>query len=256
MNIRGFKISRLNASKCLGTLLIITTVWAPMSVDASVVVFANGTDISQKGSGGVAIAWPDVSRTPCSDPSICSLVPIPYPVTNTSVTDTKTKQTKITTKVVIKSEKFSKISGDEGGLRTGIFSSKNLGLIGDTIQFSWDIFVHSEETASLSILLADPATGQSFGPGYSVDVTDTQTGSVSFDIANAPLTEFDIILIAIQTAVEPLPRSRLALTDFAIDGVSVADQFSVSLIPIPAAFWLFGTALIGLVGFSKRRKAA
>ena len=27
-------------------------------------------------------------------------------------------------------------------------------------------------------------------------------------------------------------------------------------VPIPAAAWLFGTALIGLVGFSKRRKSA
>jgi len=31
---------------------------------------------------------------------------------------------------------------------------------------------------------------------------------------------------------------------------------SASVIPVPAAVWLFGTALIGLVGFSKRRKAA
>ena len=30
----------------------------------------------------------------------------------------------------------------------------------------------------------------------------------------------------------------------------------VSPVPVPAAVWLFGTALIGLVGFSKRRKAA
>ncbi|MFC1560704.1 VPLPA-CTERM sorting domain-containing protein [Pseudomonadota bacterium] len=29
-----------------------------------------------------------------------------------------------------------------------------------------------------------------------------------------------------------------------------------SAVPVPAAVWLFGTALIGLVGFSKRRKAA
>ena len=28
------------------------------------------------------------------------------------------------------------------------------------------------------------------------------------------------------------------------------------VVPVPAAVWLFGTALIGLVGFSKRRKAA
>jgi hypothetical protein len=30
----------------------------------------------------------------------------------------------------------------------------------------------------------------------------------------------------------------------------------VSAVPVPAAVWLFGTALLGLVGFSKRRKAA
>ena len=33
-------------------------------------------------------------------------------------------------------------------------------------------------------------------------------------------------------------------------------SFQTSPVPIPAAIWLFGTALIGLVGFSKRRKAA
>ena len=32
--------------------------------------------------------------------------------------------------------------------------------------------------------------------------------------------------------------------------------FAGSVVPVPAAVWLFGTALIGLVGFGKRRKAA
>jgi len=31
---------------------------------------------------------------------------------------------------------------------------------------------------------------------------------------------------------------------------------TVSAVPVPAAVWLFGTALAGLIGFSKRRKAA
>jgi hypothetical protein len=34
------------------------------------------------------------------------------------------------------------------------------------------------------------------------------------------------------------------------------DNVSVSAVPVPAAIWLFGTALIGLVGFGKRRKLA
>ncbi len=33
------------------------------------------------------------------------------------------------------------------------------------------------------------------------------------------------------------------------------DNLSFSPVPIPAAFWLFGTALIGLVGFNRRRRA-
>ena len=36
----------------------------------------------------------------------------------------------------------------------------------------------------------------------------------------------------------------------------VSGVLTVSQVPLPAAVWLFGTALIGLVGFSKRRKAA
>ena len=39
---------------------------------------------------------------------------------------------------------------------------------------------------------------------------------------------------------------------------ALSDTFSapVNPVPVPAAIWLFGTALIGLVGFSKRRKVA
>ena len=35
---------------------------------------------------------------------------------------------------------------------------------------------------------------------------------------------------------------------------SEAGTMAVSPVPVPAALWLFGTALIGLVGFGKRRK--
>jgi len=32
--------------------------------------------------------------------------------------------------------------------------------------------------------------------------------------------------------------------------------FQINVVPVPAAFWLFGTALIGFVGMSRRRKVA
>ena len=34
------------------------------------------------------------------------------------------------------------------------------------------------------------------------------------------------------------------------------DNYIVSAVPVPAAVWLFATALIGLAGFSKRSKGA
>ena len=40
-----------------------------------------------------------------------------------------------------------------------------------------------------------------------------------------------------------------------LNATAVRDIGDVGLIPLPAAVWLFGSALIGLVGFSKRRKA-
>lgn len=47
--------------------------------------------------------------------------------------------------------------------------------------------------------------------------------------------------------------TRVYRIDGTFEGVFTAQT---SVVPIPAAVWLFGTALIGLVGFSKRRKAA
>ena len=46
------------------------------------------------------------------------------------------------------------------------------------------------------------------------------------------------------------------LTGFDGYGTSVGlFLYKPSPVPVPAAIWLFGTALVGLVGFGKRRKA-
>ena len=42
--------------------------------------------------------------------------------------------------------------------------------------------------------------------------------------------------------------------DFSIDNVSI--KADVSAVPVPAAVWLFGSGLVGLVGVARRKKAA
>ena len=42
----------------------------------------------------------------------------------------------------------------------------------------------------------------------------------------------------------------------AIQSVDFAFRTHVSAVPVPAAVWLFGTGILGLIGFSKRRKTA
>jgi hypothetical protein len=48
----------------------------------------------------------------------------------------------------------------------------------------------------------------------------------------------------------------MSFNEEARDSLAAAGMPNLSAVPIPAAAWLFGSALIGLVGFSKRRKAA
>jgi hypothetical protein len=42
----------------------------------------------------------------------------------------------------------------------------------------------------------------------------------------------------------------------AMDNLTIGSMNPVSAVPVPAAVWLFGTALIGFVGMSRRRKVA
>ena len=53
--------------------------------------------------------------------------------------------------------------------------------------------------------------------------------------------------------IESILFSNTVNDGFSIDNVS---GLSTSVVPVPAAAWLFGTALIGLVGFGRRRRAA
>jgi hypothetical protein len=47
------------------------------------------------------------------------------------------------------------------------------------------------------------------------------------------------------------------LTMSCVNDEAIVDaQIAPSAVPVPAAIWLFGSALVGLIGFGKRRKTA
>lgn len=79
------------------------------------------------------------------------------------------------------------------------------------------------------------------------------TASLTYETGNAdPLLGLALGIRLINQ--NDLDLSNLASWASEVDFDNV--QLSVSAVPVPAAVWLFGTALIGLVGFANRRKAA
>jgi len=85
------------------------------------------------------------------------------------------------------------------------------------------------------------------------------------DIGGAVLDSFSVAdLQASGLAPGPSTFAALGIRSLRFDdpsaGASIDNLIittdSIPEIPVPAAVWLFGTALLGLVGFSKRRKAA
>lgn len=98
-----------------------------------------------------------------------------------------------------------------------------------------------------------------------IDAYDAVVGGnlIGFDVYEG-LTEFgnslglgDTSILTI--AVAGIRRIELyqPKSDSTADGTGWDNlEYSISPVPVPAAIWLFGTALIGLVGFSKRRKPA
>jgi len=70
-----------------------------------------------------------------------------------------------------------------------------------------------------------------------------QTQSLEF---TATATAQDLTFRAYPTNLD------LARVDLGLDGVSV----NPVVVPIPGAVWIFGSGLLGLIGFSKRKKQA
>ena len=84
----------------------------------------------------------------------------------------------------------------------------------------------------------------------------TASAGDSFNILSAEtiLGEFDFLTLAILGDGLGWDVSYI-FDDFGTDFVRL-NVISAPAVPVPAAIWLFGTGILGLIGFSKRRKTA
>ena len=111
----------------------------------------------------------------------------------------------------------------EGGVYTGIVVGA--GQVGGHILFNWGT------TANIDVVMV-----------WDVNCTATECTYTSTDgIAGNP--------------ANPDGVRGYGMIDGAFPGFNANFDFTVAAVPVPAAVWLFGSGLLGLVGVARRRKA-
>lgn len=101
-----------------------------------------------------------------------------------------------------------------------------------------------------------PTTARYFGDGTGAVNFLFEQGEVGGNGTTAPYTTSNFFYLD-TAALDYDMTGRFDLL-CAPDGCisEIYSTFAPAVIPVPAAIWLFGTALIGLFGFNKRREAA
>jgi hypothetical protein len=130
----------------------------------------------------------------------------------------------------------------------------------------------------LSVMIGNPKAANNYNydgfGGYRIEllagstVIGSDNNSLSIaegDFAKASFSVFsdsvDVGLLGMALGIRLIHKaadekpSGISEPPLWLSGVGFDDvQLSVSAVPVPAAVWLFGSALLGLIGFSKRRK--
>ena len=132
---------------------------------------------------------------------------------------------------------------------------------------------HSEENWNENTITWNNAPGNNTASAGGVSAAETTLlGSFSLDVPGAILgdqvlfsSSFLVTFLladtdGLATILLTRQQQNFSIESFAskenADWSAPTLNLTTSAVPIPAAVWLFGTALIGLVGFSKRRKVA
>ena len=130
----------------------------------------------------------------------------------------------------------------------GVFAGGTWGAVGDLFVLSSSNSNVNEERLAVNIM-----TGENFALG----------SGIKDESANPSFTS-SAEYIMLKTGQAPnygLIRSLFAGNEFTFTQIATGTGLShftefgtVSAVPVPAAVWLFGTALIGFIGFSRRTK--
>jgi hypothetical protein len=124
---------------------------------------------------------------------------------------------------------------------------------GTSLEFSYDYIVSAFSSTVFEARLFDTAGGIFGGTLDTLFVerfTFPQSGAVSWDLSG-----YTGLTLGLDFRLNNMdPGLQFGGTITTISNLAIVDNLP-SPVPVPAAVWLFGTALIGLVGYSKRRKA-
>lgn len=124
-----------------------------------------------------------------------------------------------------------------------------------------DIAAGFDCTNQLEVDFGQAVSNLSFD--FLADESTILSGTVSAFLNNVLLSTINLVGDGDGNTHEFLSLAALGAIDMLVldagddpSGIGYDNfTYDVSAIPLPATIWLFGTALIGVVGFSKRRKA-
>jgi hypothetical protein len=143
---------------------------------------------------------------------------------------------------------------------------------GDLNVFSLDSLIYKEDTLELvsrsgfDDQFVFNVLGNFYFDNSEIKLTGVSTEHVVFNFLNASDikigkagTIFMGAILAVTGSVDYHNPATFNGSIIALD-INLHSDFNIAgpinPVPVPAAFWLFGSALIGFVGFSKRRKVA
>ena len=125
---------------------------------------------------------------------------------------------------------------------------------GQTVDIQFDLKGSSANGAVFFVeFFNELAGGGSLGPGIIGQIDNAPSDWTTYNfstIAGDAITAAGGVTLQLNGVCGGVPG---CLSDWQIDNVSISAD--VNAVPVPAAVWLFGSGLLGLVGVARRKKA-